>query len=349
MIEFDVSSVVSSGVDQHVLPPLVSLNHNLVAANFSLMKLLPARIILDSATHSGRLPERGGLIAESSSGTFGLGLALIARSRGHRLIIVTDCLDSCIESQLKTLGVEVHFVPPKPDLNIQEARLERLQELLKENPNAYWPEQYVNPKNPASYDYLAAHLIKTLDTVDILVGSVGSGGSMSGTVSALRQRGRDVHAIAVDTPGSVLFGAKNGTRKLGGLGSGMLMGNLDHTQFDEIHWVSAAVAHQNAHELYIKHGLFKGPTSGATHAVGSWAARTFLNKRVVTILPDDGYRYVETVYSSQWQSETGFLSEAIPLEPSPTGHPVDIKETAHWVRFDWNRRTISDIANNNQQ
>ncbi|ANJ87065.1 hypothetical protein MB84_30970 [Pandoraea oxalativorans] len=91
----------------------------------------------------------------------------------------------------------------------------------------------------------------------------------------------------------------------------MLMGNLDHLQFDEVHWVSAAVAHQHAHSLYVDHGLFKGPTSGAAYVVGAWAASNFPDKRVVTVLPDDGYRYVDTVYSSQWQRETGVMPPEI--------------------------------------
>ncbi|VVE58911.1 cysteine synthase [Pandoraea horticolens] len=344
MAEFDVTSVVSGGVEQHILPPLVNLQRNLIAANFSLMKLLPARIVIDSATRSGKLPPRGGIIAESSSGTFGLGLALIAKPREHRLIIVTDCLDSCLEAQLSVLGVDVHFVPPRPGLNIQEARLARLQELLKDNPDAFWPEQYVNPQNPAAYDHLASHLTCSIGKFDILVGSVGSGGSMSGTTAALRRRGMNVRAVAVDTTGSVLFGAPNGNRKLGGLGSGMPMGNLDHTQFDEVHWVSAAVAHQTAYALYKESGLFKGPTSGAAHAVGEWLSRTNPDKCVVTILPDDGYRYVDTVYSSDWQKGTGFLSESIPDEPTTVLHPSLIRDDDHWVKFSWHRKNITDVS-----
>lgn len=348
MAEFDVASTVSSGVAQNILPSLVGLRKNSVGASFSLMKLLPARVMVDAATRDGRLPERGGLIAESSSGTFGLGLALIARPRAHRLIIVTDCLDRCLEGQLSTLGVEVHFVPPRPGLNIQEARLARLREILAENPKAFWPEQYVNPRNPGAYDHLASYLATAIGPIDILVGSVGSGGSMSGTTAALRRRGHNVRAVGVDTPGSVLFGARNGDRKLGGLGSGMPMGNLDHTQFDEVHWVSAAVAHQNAHSLYSQHGLFKGPTSGAAHAVGDWLARQHPEQRVVTILPDDGYRYVDTVYSASWQREMGYLKTEIPRKPVDIAHPDEIDDEDHWLRFIWGRRSIGDVSGANK-
>jgi cysteine synthase len=174
--------------------------------NLFAMKDRVARQVVLAARRSGELAP-GAPIAESSSGTMALGLALVGTALGHPVHIVTDPrIDPLTLTKLEMLGCAVHVVQSMSGAGWQSARLERLARLLTELPGAYWPRQYANPHNPAAYRGLAEELLTDLGRVDVLVGSVGSGGSLCGTARALRESLPRLRVVAVDTVGSVLFG-----------------------------------------------------------------------------------------------------------------------------------------------
>jgi S-sulfo-L-cysteine synthase (3-phospho-L-serine-dependent) len=174
-------------VDASALPRIVWLRPNLVGLAFPLMKLLPARFIVRKALEEGTL-RPGGLIAETTSGTFGLALAMVARLRGHPLTLVSDpAIDAALLRRLEDLGATVHIVREAgASGGFQQARLELLERVLAENPESFCPAQYANPHHPASYAPCAEQLAHAVGPVDCLVGSVGSGGSMGGLSSYLR-------------------------------------------------------------------------------------------------------------------------------------------------------------------
>jgi cysteine synthase A len=332
-------------VDAIALPRMVWLRPNLIGLAFPLMKLLPARFIVRKALEEGEL-EPGGLIAETTSGTFGLALAMVARLRGHPLALVSDpAIDPPLQRRLEDLGANVHIVrEPGPTGGFQQARLAVLERILAENPGSFCPRQYSNPNNPGSYAPCAEQLAHAAGAIDCLVGSVGSGGSMCGISSYLRLLIPELTAIGVDTHRSVLFGQSDagGGRTLRGLGNSLMPPNVDHTAFDLVHWVGAAEAFHATRRLHRDHALFMGPTSGAAYLVADWWAREHPDALTAVVFPDEGYRYQDTVYDDAWLEAGGLRLDALPHAPVEWDHPHDGDDP--WSFHRWGRRTFAEVT-----
>jgi len=322
------------------LPRLVQLGRAFYGAAFSLMKLLPARFMLERAEQTGQLGPDATVI-ETSSGTFALGLAIVCRSRGWPLIVVGDpAIDANLRRRLTELGARVNIVsgPVLESMGVQQARLARVQRLCERHPAHYVPHQYDNPMNAAAYGSVAELLVECLGQIDCLVGSVGSGGSSGGMTTLLRTVFPRMRLVGVDTPGSVVFGAKRGPRLLRGLGSSLLPGNVRHELFDEVHWVGAAEAFLMARQLYRRHALFMGATSGATYLVGRWLAAANPDWRVVALMPDEGHRYQQTIYNDAWLRRHRVLLHVEPVHPVTVEHPHRVE--GGWTRMSWDRRSL---------
>ncbi|MFJ7166376.1 pyridoxal-phosphate dependent enzyme [Streptomyces globosus] len=268
-------------------------------ANAFGMKDRVARNIVTEARRLGVL-RPGAPIVESSSGTMALGVALVGRSLGHPVHIVTDPrTDPTTLAKLRALGCEVHVVAAMADGGWQGARLDRLAELMRELPGAFWPQQYSNPDNPGAYRVLAAELLADLGPLDTLVGAVGSGGSLCGTGRALRRSLPGLRVVGVDSVGSTLFDQPDVPGRLqSGLGNSLHPNNLDRTAIDEIHWLNDREAFAATRELAREQQIFAGNTSGSVYRVLRHLALTAEpGSRIVGIFPDRGDRYTETVYS----------------------------------------------------
>ncbi|MEU3571756.1 pyridoxal-phosphate dependent enzyme [Kitasatospora sp. NPDC036755] len=323
-------------------PKLVRIEGNLYGAVFTLMKLVPARYILRRALERGDLaPET--VITETTSGTFGLALAMQAALLNRRLVLVSDpVIDANLHRRLTDLGAAVEIVKePAAEGGYQGSRLARLARLRAQLPSTFCPEQYTNPDNPASYTVIAEHLTASLGQVDCVVGPVGSGGSMCGTVRALRSATPHTRAIGVDTHRSMLFGQPDGPRQLRGLGNSLMPGNLDHAVFDEVHWCTAAAAYATTRWAHRRHALFQGPTSGAALLVARWWAAQNPDAVCVAMLPDEGYRYQDTVYDDTWLVQQGIDLMLPPEKPTELAHPT--QEHSEWTWYPWQRRTLSDV------
>jgi cysteine synthase len=335
---------VGDAVDAYRLPRLVRLAPNLFGACFTLMKMVPARYILRRAAAQGLLGP-GTTIVETTSGTFGLALAMQAARMGRRLILVSDpVIDERLYRRLADLGAQVNRVPAGADQQpggYQGARLRRLREIMDTHPDAFCPEQYSNPDNPRSYADVAELLADRLGQVDCLVGPVGSGGSMCGTASHLRSAFPRCQAVGVDTHNSVLFGHPDGSRELRGLGMSLLPANLDHRVFDSVHWCTAAAAYRATRELHQQHALFRGPSSGAAYLAARWWAARHPDAVTVVMLPDEGYRYQDTVYDDEWLRAVGHLDAPVPDEPVPVAYPA--QPGGAWTSFEWARRGFADV------
>jgi cysteine synthase len=333
----------ASIVEATELPCIIQLTGNLYAAAFSLMKLLPARYILDKAQAAGQIAP-GTPVLETSSGTFGLGLALVCRLRGHPLTIVGDAaIDEHLKTRLEMLGAKVEIVAENEHPGgIQGARLDRVAELHQQQPTAFIPDQYDNPDNGRAYEIVADLVVDTMGPVDCLVGAVGSGGSTGGLAAALRTAYKSMQLIGVDTHGSTIFGQRTAPRLLRGLGSSIYPGNVGYTGYDEVHWVTAGEAFHGTHALYRDHALFMGPTSGASYLAAAWWAHRHPGDRVLMILPDEGHRYQKTVYSGEWLASQGIDLTQQPEEPALVAHPLD---TPHqWSRLRWGRRSYEEVT-----
>lgn len=336
-------TVHSTIVEATELPRIIKVGDNLYAAAFTLMKLLPARYIIDRAEAAGVISP-GTPIIETSSGTFALGLAMVCGLRGYPLTIVGDsAIDRDLRNRLEMLGTRVEIVEHTGQPGgIQGARLARVEELRREQPGSFVPGQYDNPDNPGAYGVVADLISDMIGPVDCLVGPVGSGGSTGGLAASLRGTDPALHLVGVDTHGSIIFGTEDGPRTLRGLGSSIHPGNVRHAAYDEVHWVTAGEAFHATHELYRAHGLFMGPTSGASFQVASWWARQNPQSTVVMVLPDEGYRYQSTVYDRTWLSDNGVVVAPNPAGPVTVDHPLDAPQS--WARLLWARRDFDDVV-----
>ncbi|PXA75262.1 MULTISPECIES: pyridoxal-phosphate dependent enzyme [Auritidibacter] len=279
---------------------LVKVDDGLYALAFGLMKLTPAEHIITSALNDGTISSDT-TIVETTSGTLGLGLALVCRHYGLRLILVSDdAIRGPLLGRIQDLGAQVEIVEPKPGEGIQKTRLDRLHALLDEG-SAFCPHQYDNAKNAESYHKIGEEIAQRLPSVGTIVGPVGSGGSLCGLTTALRSHGQKqdaVRAVAVDTPGSTLFGLPDAPRELRGLGNSLHPKNLKTTMIDQVYWVTYRDAVAATRALHARAGIYAGPTSGAAYlaAIDDMRERQKLNGPVIFVCPDRGDRYPE-VYS----------------------------------------------------
>ncbi|TYS65781.1 cysteine synthase family protein [Sutcliffiella horikoshii] len=281
------------------------------------MKDRVAKHIILSAKLSGQLKKNMPII-ESSSGTMACGVALVGRHFGHDVHIVTDPrIDSITYAKLKSLGCQVHIVDRMGKKGWQSARLDLLYELLVKYPNAFWPHQYENPDNPLAYEELAKELITDLGNIDYLVGSVGSGGSLSGTARALKQYNPNLKVVAVDAVGSVIFGQPDRPDRLqGGLGNSLVAPNVDFSVIDYIHWLNDEEAFSATLELSQNEHIFAGNSSGSVYIVSKWLANQVKSGcNIVSIFPDRGDRYTESIYSSNFIEQRDHRLTKITREP----------------------------------
>lgn len=242
-------------------------------------------------------------IIESSSGTMACGLSLVGTYLGHDVHIVTDPrIDSVTLSKLNSLGSKIHVVKDMGNQGWQGSRLKYLKKLLNDMPYAYWPKQYENPDNPNSYKELAQELIQEVDKVDILVASVGSGGSISGTARELKKYNKNLKVVAVDSTGSVIFGQPDNPKRLqGGLGNSIVANNVDFQIIDQVHWLNDIEAFTATQELAKVEKIYAGNSSGSSYKVAKWLSKiSEKGTNIVVIFPDRGDRYHNTVYSNDF-------------------------------------------------
>ncbi|WP_414941209.1 cysteine synthase family protein [Amycolatopsis sp. cmx-11-51] len=336
------SHAYSSIIEATELPRLVRLRANLYAAVFGVMKLLPARFMIDRAEDRGLLTPDTTVI-ETSSGTFGLGLAMVCGMRGYRVVIVGDpAIDANLQRRMRGLGAEVEIVDtPSAAGGYQGARLERVAQLKDRYADHYVPGQYDNVDNPAAYAGVAELISDCLGPIDCLVGPVGSGGSTGGLASFLRLGTPEMSLVGVDTHGSVIFGMPDRPRLVRGLGNSLVPPNVRHAAYDEVHWVGAEETFRATHDLHSTHCLFMGPTSGAAYLVADrWAVEN-PDATTVVVFPDEGNRYQETVYSEDWLRDNGVWPLTPQAGPTHVEHPGDVAPTWSWMS--WARRELTDV------
>ncbi|MET9817274.1 MULTISPECIES: PLP-dependent cysteine synthase family protein [unclassified Streptomyces] len=295
-----------------------------------------------SALHMVRAArERGQLlpgarIVESTSGTLGLGLALAGATYGHPVTVVTDPgMEPLMTGLLTAYGAEVALVDtPHPTGGWQEARRQRVEELLAVHPDAWCPDQYNNPDNVAAYAPLAHELIAQLGRIDTLVVAVGTGGHSAGIASVLRGFFPRLRVVGVDTTGSTIFGQPAAPRLMRGLGSSIYPRNVAYDLFDEVHWVAAPEAVWAARRLARDHYATGGWSVGAVGLVARWMSRVLpAEERIVAVFPDGPQRYVGTVFDDTYCRANDLLAHL------PADDPDEIAHTGERVVTRWTRCT----------
>ncbi|TWB86807.1 cysteine synthase A [Bradyrhizobium macuxiense] len=335
----DILSVI---IAAHAPLKIVSLRpENLAAIDFRMMKVFPAFNIIETGLRNGDIGPNT-TVVETSSGTMALGLAIVCMHFGLKLHIFGDrAIEPPLKSTIEELGAEVHLVDATAsDANVQLLRKQALLDFM-DRTGATWSSQYDNLGNRLSYARPAEEAIRQFGKIDVMVATVGSGGSSCGLAHYCRAFFPEMKLVGIDTFGSILFGLPVGRRDLRGLGNSIMPGNLIHEAFDEIHWLGANEAYQAAHQLHRETSLKRGPTSGAAYLVAKWYAERFPQSKVLAVFPDDSNRYEHSVYDSAWLHEHGYRAELAAIEPVLVHHPL--RANGGWCRLDWSRRSLAGL------
>ncbi|MEC3974404.1 PLP-dependent cysteine synthase family protein [Amycolatopsis sp. H20-H5] len=320
-------------IDRPFTPPGRGFWAKLEGNNPGGMKDRPALHMVAKAKERGEL-RPGATIVESTSGTLGLGLALAGIVHGHPVVLVTDPgLEPILHHMLTAYGAHVELVTePHPRGGWQQARRDRVQEILAHDPDSYCPDQYHNPDNVAAYAPLALELVAQLGRIDVLVCSVGTGGHSTGVSRVLRQYFPHLKLIGVDTIGSTIFGQPAGSRLMRGLGSSIYPRNVDYSAFDEVHWVAPAESVWACRQLAAAHHASGGWSVGAVALAAGWAARNCEPEtRIAAVFPDGPHRYFDTVYNDEYCRNHNLLAGPPPDEPDRIAHPSD-NVVKRWTR-----------------
>jgi cysteine synthase A len=239
----------------------------------------------------------GGTIVEPTSGNTGIGLALVAAVKGYKLILAMPETMS-IERRKLLLAFGAELVLTDGTRGMKGA-IAKAQEILDATPGAFMPQQFENAANPAVHRRTTAEEIwRDCDgRIDALVAGVGTGGTITGVAEVLKQRNPAMKAFAVEPDASpVLSGGAPGPHKLQGLGAGFVPGTLNTDIVDEIIQVGADVAGATARAAARQEGLLIGISSGAALYAALQLSKKpeWSGKRIVTVLPDNGERYLST-------------------------------------------------------
>lgn len=256
-----------------------------------------ARAMLDAAEEAGVLTPGEGTVIEPTSGNTGIGLAMVAAARGYRAVIVMPDTMSIERRRLvAAYGAEVVLTPGAKGM---AGAIERANELARSIPQSIVAGQFDNPANPNAHHATTGPEIweDTDGNVDILVAGVGTGGTITGAGSYLKEKNPALKVVAVEPEASpVLSGGTAGPHKIQGIGAGFVPQVLDTAIYDEIVTVSAEDAFATGRMLGAREGVLAGISSGAALWAALEEAKKPENegKTIVVVLVDTGERYLST-------------------------------------------------------
>lgn len=281
--------------------------------------------IIEDAEASGQL-KPGGTIIEATSGNTGMGLALIAVTKGYRCIFtISDKQSQEKVDILKAVGAEVRVCPsdvPHEDPRSYYSMAKRLSEEIS---NSFFPFQYDHPANLACHYETTGPEIwqQTEGKITHYIAGIGTGGTICGVSKYLKEKNPNIRVIGVEPEGSIFAPYKaTGTPQpedvlphyTEGIGSDFIPKNVKIDLIDEICLVSDKDAAWMARHLSCKEALFVGWSSGAVVCAMLRYARKYLNEKdvAVALLPDHGSRYVQKIYNDEWMRSKGYW-EASPV------------------------------------
>lgn len=263
--------------------------------------------ILEAGIRSGAIT-KDTVVIESSSGNMGIGLAQACSVYGLRLICVVDAKTTMQNIHiLKAYGAEIDCIsePDPVSGEFLQARIERVQFLLKTVKNSFWPNQYANLQNPrAHYRTMMEIVAATGNRLDYLFCAISTCGTMRGCAEFVRANHLPTRIIAVDAVGSVIFGGQKAKRLIPGHGAAITPPLFQSDLAQECVHVRDRDCVIGCRRLARREAILAGGSSGAViSAVGKMLHRIPAGATCVVILPDRGERYLDTIYSNEWVEE----------------------------------------------
>jgi cysteine synthase A len=258
--------------------------------------------MIDAAEAEGKIV-RDTLIVEPTSGNTGIGLAFTCAARGYRLMVTMPESMSLERRRLiKAFGAEIVLTPASEGM---PGAVRKAEEIVKNTPNAFMPQQFKNPANPEIHRRTTAEEIwrDTDGAIDILVAGVGTGGTITGCGEVIKSRKPEVQVVAVEPVNSPVISQfrkreplKPGPHKIQGIGAGFIPDNLNPAIIDDVVTVRDDEAFEMSRRLAREEGMLCGISCGAATVGALQVARRPENegKLIVVILPDLGERYLST-------------------------------------------------------
>lgn len=253
-----------------------------------------ALAMIESAEKSGKLKE-GDTIVEPTSGNTGIGLAMVAAIKGYKaVLIMPDTMSTERRNLLRAYGAELVLTPGAEGMNGAIKKAEELQ-----NEKGYFmPQQFNNEANPEVHARTTGlEIVEQMgDQLDAFVSGIGTGGTITGAGKVLKDNYKDITIYAVEPEDSaILSGGKPGPHKIQGLGAGFVPKVLKTDVYDEVIRVSNEDSYNTAREAARLDGVLGGVSSGAAiHAAKQVAKKLGKGKKVLTVLPSNGERYLST-------------------------------------------------------
>lgn len=273
--------------------------------------------MIEAAEREGRLPP-GGTIVEATAGNTGLGLALVARAKGYRVVLVVpDKMASEKVLQLKALGAVVHITRSDVGKGHPEYYQDYAARIAAEIPGAYYVDQFNNPANPSAHEEATGPEIwaQSGHAVDAVVCGVGSGGTLTGLSRFFRRVSPATEFVLADPKGSILADyvrtgqiGQAGSWAVEGIGEDFIPPIADLSGVRRAYEIPDAESFANARDLLRAEGIHGGSSTGTLLAAALRYCRSqTVPKRVVTFVCDTGTRYLSKVYNDTWMTDQGLL------------------------------------------